>query len=183
MQKSSLSSACYAAQRRSARPALTQTWPRSVEVAMSSSDDTIDVRVRITRAENPFLFNAVSELEAGPGVGLRNGFIKPLVEVGLMVDEERMRREPGVSTRTAGGLTAALGDHLNGVDAKPAASPAPLAEPEQPLEAPAVASSAPATVASASAHVAALLPNDLARSPSRVSGSGPRQMLGGYTGD
>ena len=50
---------------------------------MRSSDDTIDVRLRINRAENPFLFKAVSELEAGPGVGLRNGFIKQLAEVGL----------------------------------------------------------------------------------------------------
>lgn len=165
---------------------------------MRSSDDTIEVRLWIARAVNPFLFKAVVELEAGPGVGFRNGFIKQLAEVGLMVHEERMRREPGVSTRTAGGLTAALGDHLSGAGAGASAvasAPAPTglvvvggppaqnaaAEPATvvpPVEPPPVRSSAPVTVAPDSP-----LPNDETHSPSRVTGSGPRRMLGGYAND
>lgn len=165
---------------------------------MRSSDDTIDVRLRITRAENPFLFKAVSELEAGPGVGLRNGFIKQLAEVGLMVHEERMRREPGVSTRTAGGLTAALSDHLSGAGAGVSvvmSAPAPIgrviaaappaqnaaAEPAavEPAGEPApVRSSQPAT-----GDAAPPLPIEESRSPSRVTGSGTRRVLGGYAND
>ena len=171
---------------------------------MRSSDDTIEVQLWIARAVNPFRFKAVAELEAGLGVGLRNGFIKQLAEVGLIVHEERMRREPGVSTRTAGGLTAALGEHLSGSDSAitagstpairpgPVISPARLAEPlarsehtgRKPAEEAVSGSSArPVNVAPVTANVEMTVPNDDARSPSRVSGSGPRRMLGGYASE
>ncbi len=163
---------------------------------MRSSDDIIDVRLRITRAENPFLFKALAELGSGPGVGLRSGFIKQLAEVGLMVHDERMRREPGVSSRTAGGLVAALSDHLSG--AGPEGATSNSAPPGPAVSVMPTAQSAPAGLASGAgpaepapallnqsvgASVDAPLPRDDMRSPSRVAGAGPRRLLGGYAND
>lgn len=170
---------------------------------MRSTEDIIDLRLRVTRAENPFLFKALAALDARPGIGLRNGLVKQLAEVGLIVHEERLRRESGLSTRAAGRLADALGDHLSGGEpgratasnlptAAPAASPAeaPVATsnaergavdqaphmPQPRTDAPAVAPAEAVRADTASSH-----PDS--RSPSRVSGSGPRRVLGGYASD
>lgn len=88
---------------------------------MCSSDGSIDVWLRITRAENPFLFKAVAELEVRPGIGLRNGFIKQLAEVGLMVHEKHALRTWRLHAYR-GQTRASLGDHLSGAEAGAVAS-------------------------------------------------------------
>ncbi|OUM00762.1 hypothetical protein [Variovorax sp. JS1663] len=71
---------------------------------MSQSDDVLDFRVRFHRDESPMLFRAIAGLEAAPGMRKRNLFVRQLMEMGLMVMEERMRRQDGLSTRVSSGL-------------------------------------------------------------------------------
>jgi hypothetical protein len=70
----------------------------------AAPDDVLDFRIRFHRAENPMLFRAISGFAAAPGVRTRNLFVRQLMEMGLMVMEERMRRQDGLSTRVSGGL-------------------------------------------------------------------------------
>lgn len=76
---------------------------------MSQSDDALDFRVRFHRDESPMLFRAIAGLEAAPGMRKRNLFVRQLMEMGLMVMEERMRRQDGLSTRVSSGLADEVG--------------------------------------------------------------------------
>jgi len=80
---------------------------------MSHVDDVLDFRVRFHRDESPMLFRAIAGLDAAPGLRKRNLFVRQLMEMGLIVMEERMRRQDGLSTRVSGGLA----DELTGAAA------------------------------------------------------------------
>ncbi len=71
---------------------------------MSQSDDILDFRVRVHRDESPMLFRAIAALESAPGMRKRNLFVRQLMEMGLMVMEERMRNQNGLATRISRGL-------------------------------------------------------------------------------
>ncbi|WP_436298063.1 hypothetical protein [Variovorax sp. LjRoot175] len=70
----------------------------------ATNDDVLDIRIRFLRRESPMLFRAIEQFSGRPGDRARNGFIRQLMEMGLVVQEERMRRMDGLSTRISGGL-------------------------------------------------------------------------------
>ncbi|PNG48902.1 MULTISPECIES: hypothetical protein [unclassified Variovorax] len=72
---------------------------------MSVNDNIMDIRVRFHRDESPMLFRALSGMESAPGVRTRNQFVRQLIEMGLLMMEERMRRQDGVPIRVSSGLT------------------------------------------------------------------------------
>lgn len=168
---------------------------------MSQSDDTLDFRIRIHRDESPMLYRAFAGLEAAPGMRKRNMFARQLMEMGLMVMEERMRRQDGLSTRVSGGLADELSASAVTMarDRLPAA--APPARPESPAEpgtdravaaapAPAPAEAAPPApapapvpvpqIAAVAAPVAGnIAPADDDRPPPRLGGARAVRMLDG----
>lgn len=167
---------------------------------MSQSDDTLDFRIRFHRDESPMLFRAFAGLEAAPGMRKRNMFARQLMEMGLIVMEERMRRQDGLSTRVSNGLTdelSASAGTMARATGLPAASPSALpesaAEPgtdravsAAPTPAPAEAAPpAPAPVpapqiAAVTAPVAAnIAPADDDRPPPRLGGARAVRMLDG----
>jgi hypothetical protein len=75
---------------------------------MSVNDNIMDIRVRFHRDESPMLFRALSAMESAPGVRTRNQFVRQLIEMGLLMMEERMRRQDGLSTRVPSGLVDEL---------------------------------------------------------------------------
>lgn len=95
-----------------------------------SNNDVLDIRIRFFRRESPMLFRAFEEFSGRPGDRSRNGFIRQLLEMGLVVQEERMRRQDGLSTRIAGGFVP---DLMGSTAAGPSSNPAP----QQPVATPA----------------------------------------------
>lgn len=72
---------------------------------MNPNEDVLEIRIRFHRAENPMLFRAISDFDAAPGLRTRNLFVRQLMEMGLIVMEERIRRQDdGLSTRVSGGV-------------------------------------------------------------------------------
>lgn len=131
---------------------------------MSNSDDVLDFRVRFNRDESPMLFRAIAGLEAAPGMRKRNLFVRQLMEMGLMVMEERMRRQEGLSSRLSSGLAddvTASALSMARTTARPAAAPAalepqPTAVTNRPVSAdPAAANLGPAGAAAISTSIAA----------------------------
>lgn len=165
---------------------------------MSVNDNIMDIRIRFHRDESPMLFRALSSMDSAPGVRTRNQFVRQLIEMGLLMMEDRMRRQDGLSARVSGGLAdevAAMAMTRNSV--LPAAAPPAL--PESPAEpgtgravspAPAPAEAAPAAPAPAPvptpqiAAVAAPVsgntaPGDDDRPPPRLGGVRAVRMLDG----
>lgn len=69
-------------------------------------NDFLDVKIRLVRGESPILFKALESIESRPGSRTRTLYFRSLAEMGLMMQEERMRgREPGLSSRAAATLT------------------------------------------------------------------------------
>ena len=135
---------------------------------MSHSDDALDFRIRFHRDESPMLFRAFASLEAAPGMRKRNLFARQLMEMGLMVMEERMRRQDGLSTRVSQGLAdevAASAVAMTRPAGVPVAIPAPTESPAEPGTDRAV-SAAPAPVEAA--------PPALAPAPAPAPGPAPQ---------
>ncbi|MBS0454073.1 MAG: hypothetical protein JSS14_22450 [Proteobacteria bacterium] len=168
---------------------------------MSSSDDVIDIRIRFTRGANPILFKAIEGFENRAGVRTRNDFLKQLAEMGLVVHEERMRRDHqvGLSTRISGGLVDSVASSIatTPTSAPAATAPQPLARAaaDQTVEHSVIAPLAPRAEQAAAPAVepsdtpsAELVPShfgaaDDDRPPPRIAGQRARRLLAGDTGE
>ncbi|MDN8618316.1 hypothetical protein [Variovorax ginsengisoli] len=173
---------------------------------MSQNDDTLDFRIRFHRDESPMLFRAFAGLEAAPGMRKRNMFARQLMEMGLIVMEERMRRQDGLSTRVSSGLADELSASAvtmarptglpaaappalpesppesgtdRAVSAAPASAPAEAAPPA-PAPAPVPAPQIAAVTAPVAANIA---PADDDRPPPRLGGARAVRMLDGESLD
>ena len=168
---------------------------------MSSSDDVIDIRIRFTRGANPLLFKAIEGFENRAGVRTRNDFLKQLAEMGLMVHEERMRRDHqvGLSTRISGGLVDSVASSIATTPTSAPAAPAPQSVPraaaDQSAEHSVIAApaarveqdAAPAVSLSA-APIAQPVPSHLRaadddRPPPGIAGQRAGRLLAGDTGE
>ncbi|WP_298705850.1 hypothetical protein [Variovorax gossypii] len=118
--------------------------------------DFLDIKIRLVRGESPILFKALEGIESRPGSRTRTLYFRQLAEMGLMVQEERMRRDPGVSTRTASALVRDLTTSASAVQAAPAPTPsapalvaqAPASAAPAPTPSPSMPAAPPATVQS-----------------------------------
>ena len=71
---------------------------------MSVNDNIMDIRIRFHRDESPMLFRALSSMESAPGIRTRNQFVRQLIEMGLLMMEDRIRRQDGLTGRVSGGI-------------------------------------------------------------------------------
>lgn len=166
---------------------------------MSVNDNIMDIRIRFHRDESPMLFRALSGMDSAPGVRTRNQFVRQLIEMGLPMMEDRMRRQDGLSARVSGGLAGEVAASAMamtrpfglpaatpatpelpaepGTDRAGAAAPASVeAPPAEPAPAPAPA----AQIAAVAAPVAGNIPPaDGERPPPRLGGVRAVRMLDG----
>jgi hypothetical protein len=174
------------------------------------NNDVLDIRIRFLRRESPMLFRAIEKFSGRPGDRARNSFIRNLMEMGLVVQEERMRRMDGLSTRVLGGLVdgvvgavsnvqrPAAGGHAEAsgpqkqskdAEAGSVTATVPTTAPAAPLnstpEQPGQAEQMPATegsVTPTSTHASNAISQDGDRPPPRAAGTfTPRRMLAGET--
>lgn len=123
---------------------------------MSVNDNIMDIRIRFHRDESPMLFRALSGMESAPGVRTRNQFVRQLIEMGLLMMEDRMRRQDGLSNRLSRGLADEVTESavaMTRPSTLPAATPALPESPAEPGPERA-APAAPAPVALAQTSVA-----------------------------
>lgn len=157
-------------------------------------NDFLDVKIRLVRGESPILYRALEAIESRPGSRTRTLYFRQLAEMGLMMQEERMRvREPGLSSRPASALARDLTASATPAAGASAAQAAPTPAPSPPVpaaQAPARAAPRPALPLAAPALQAApppAAPEPLApaagdgdRPAPRVVGQGgSRRLLGG----
>lgn len=173
----------------------------------ATNDDVLDIRIRFLRRESPLLFRAIEQFSGRPGDRARNGFIRQIMEMGLVVLEERLRRVDGLSTRISGGLVdevigavsnvqrpAAPGlveaqapqGHTNTADGGSVTATAPI-EPQAAVPSPTKTSSGQIAAddgsvtraSSATEPSSQVLDED--RPPPRAAGFSGRRMLAGET--
>lgn len=141
---------------------------------MSANDNIMDIRIRFHRDESPMLFRALSSMDSAPGVRTRNQFVRQLIEMGLLMMEDRMRRQDGLSARVSGGVAdevTASAMAMAWSSGLPAATPALPKAPVEPgtdravSAAPAPAEAAPPALAPAPTPAA-----QIAASPASVAG-------------
>jgi hypothetical protein len=175
------------------------------------NNDVLDIRIRFLRRESPMLFRAIEKFSGRPGDRARNSFIRNLMEMGLVVQEERMRRMDGISTRALSGLVDGVVGAVSNVRRDAAAEHAapsgteiqapateessvtatPRIATTNPAPAPAAAQSGPSdhgaevegsVTQSRPTHASGAHGRDDDRPPPRVAGAyTPRRMLAGET--
>lgn len=151
--------------------------------------DFLDVKIRLVRSEGPILFKALEGIESRPGSRTRTLYFRQLAEMGLMMQEERMRvREPGLSSRPASALArdvaaSATRDAVPlaavGAPAPSAPAPAPTPAPVSAGPTPELTAVTPTMQASSARAPLVLSPQDTDRPAPRVVGQGSRRMLEG----
>ena len=166
---------------------------------MSANDNIMDIRIRFHRDESPMLFRALSSMESAPGIRTRNQFVRQLIEMGLLMMEDRMRRQDGLSAQVSRGVAddvTASAMAVTRPSGLPAATPALPKAPGEPRTdrdvsaAPAPVEAAPPALAPAPipvpqiAAIPAPFAGDVAagdddRPPPRLAGVRAVRMLDG----
>lgn len=159
---------------------------------MSVNDNIMDIRIRFHRDESPMLFRALSSMDSAPGIRTRNQFVRQLIEMGLLMMEDRMRRQDGLSARVSGGVAdevTASAMAMTRPSGLPAATPAlpkapvepgtDLAVSTAPAPAPAPAEAAPSALAPAPVPQIAAIAAPVAGNAARGDDDRPPPRLGG----